>query len=273
MWKSRAPAKSPSLPAEAKASAGSIPRQPRYGGDAFGSAGKCSGRALSQSSTACDRRAQPFMGQLEESCASRTCFPQLRPLAMASEGQRSAWTRLGRSFIGVSMRSDGYPGPQPAHVQLFVSRSLDQLRLTSSVACGGDRGDVAAATVDADAVRIAIVADTEGAYIDAAATAERLAVTQQTVGLLDQSVRLVGGRVEAVRLKRLDLLRITALRDQRAALLPGPKLSARRRCSASPRSPAARRATCRRLPPRPVRRRASPSRFRATTGPRCWPAA
>lgn len=82
------------------------------------------------------------------------------------------------------------------------------------------RGDVAAAQADADAVRVAIVAATTRAYIDAASSAERLAVAQRIVTLLDQSARLTGRRVEAGRAAPLDTIRITTLRDQRAALVP-----------------------------------------------------
>ena len=48
------------------------------------------------------------------------------------------------------------------------------------------RGDVAAAQADADAVRVAIVAETARAYADAASAAERLAVAERIVALLDE---------------------------------------------------------------------------------------
>ena len=51
------------------------------------------------------------------------------------------------------------------------------------------RGDVGAAEADADAVRVAIVAETARAYADAASAAERLAVAQRIVELLDQSLQ------------------------------------------------------------------------------------
>lgn len=82
------------------------------------------------------------------------------------------------------------------------------------------RGDVGAAEADADAVRVAIVAATTRAYVDAAAAAERLAVAQRVVKLLDESARLTGKRVEAGRAAPLDTIRIATLRDQRAALVP-----------------------------------------------------
>ncbi|WP_156680538.1 efflux transporter outer membrane subunit [Sphingomonas profundi] len=82
------------------------------------------------------------------------------------------------------------------------------------------RGDVGAAAADADAVRVAIVAATTRAYVDAAAAAERLAVATRIVALLDRSATLTMKRVEAGRAAKLDAVRIAALRDQRAALVP-----------------------------------------------------
>jgi multidrug efflux system outer membrane protein len=82
------------------------------------------------------------------------------------------------------------------------------------------RGDVSAAAADADAVRVAIVAQTIRAYVDAAGAAERLAVAKRVVALLDRSVTLTGKRFDAGRAERLDVIRIQTLRDQRAALVP-----------------------------------------------------
>ncbi|TCP71328.1 TolC family protein [Sphingomonas sp. PP-CE-1G-424] len=82
------------------------------------------------------------------------------------------------------------------------------------------RGDVGAAQADADAVRVSIVAATTRAYVDAASSAERLAVARRIVDLLDKSNTLTGKRVDAGRAARLDQVRIAALRDQRAANIP-----------------------------------------------------
>ncbi|MBV9511894.1 MAG: efflux transporter outer membrane subunit, partial [Caulobacteraceae bacterium] len=79
------------------------------------------------------------------------------------------------------------------------------------------RGDAQAAAADADAVRVEVVADTVRAYADAGAAAQQVAVAEQTVSLLDKSVRVTADRVEAGRSEKLDLIRITALRDQRQA--------------------------------------------------------
>ncbi len=82
------------------------------------------------------------------------------------------------------------------------------------------KGDVNAAAGDADAVRVTVVADTVRAYVDATSSAERIAVAQQTVALLDNSIRITNARFEVGRSDRLDVIRVTALRDQQAALIP-----------------------------------------------------
>jgi NodT family efflux transporter outer membrane factor (OMF) lipoprotein len=104
-------------------------------------------------------------------------------------------------------------------VDLFgrVSRSIEAAR-----------GDVGAAAADADAVRIGIVAETARAYADAASAAERQAVAERVVQLLDRSVDLTAKRFEAGRVTRLDLARLQALRDQRRALVP-PLIAERQR--------------------------------------------
>jgi NodT family efflux transporter outer membrane factor (OMF) lipoprotein len=82
------------------------------------------------------------------------------------------------------------------------------------------RGDVGAAEGDADAVRVAIVSDTARAYADASSAAERLAVAEHIVELLDQSLRLTEKQVDIGQTTRLDTARIAALRNQRQAEIP-----------------------------------------------------
>ncbi|NUT00994.1 MAG: TolC family protein [Sphingomonas sp.] len=82
------------------------------------------------------------------------------------------------------------------------------------------KGDVGAAEADADAVRIAIVSDTARAYADASSAAERLAVAQHIVELLDESLKLTEKQVEIGQTTRLDTARIAALRNQRQAEIP-----------------------------------------------------
>ncbi|UVO50194.1 efflux transporter outer membrane subunit [Sphingomonas sp. SUN019] len=80
--------------------------------------------------------------------------------------------------------------------------------------------DVGAADADADAVRVSIVAETTRAYADAAAAAERLAVAQRIVELLDRSLKVTQRRVEVGMTTPLDSARIAALRNQRQADVP-----------------------------------------------------
>ena len=82
------------------------------------------------------------------------------------------------------------------------------------------RGEVGAAAADADAVRVAIVADTTRAYADAASAAERLAVAERIVALLDRSLRVTRRRAEVGLTTGLDTARIAALRNQRQAEVP-----------------------------------------------------
>ena len=82
------------------------------------------------------------------------------------------------------------------------------------------RGDVGAAEADADAVRVAIVSDTARAYADASSAAERLAVAQRIVELLDRSLALTEKQVEIGQTTRLDTARIAALLHQRQAEIP-----------------------------------------------------
>ena len=82
------------------------------------------------------------------------------------------------------------------------------------------RGDVAAAAADADAVRVAIVAETARAYADAASGAERMAVAERIVDLLDRSLALTERRHAVGLATGLDTARIAALRDQRRAEVP-----------------------------------------------------
>lgn len=82
------------------------------------------------------------------------------------------------------------------------------------------RGDLAAAEADADAVRVAIAAETARAYFDAASASERLAVAERIVALLDQSIKLTGRRQEVGLATRLDTARISTLRNQRQADVP-----------------------------------------------------
>ena len=104
-------------------------------------------------------------------------------------------------------------------VGLDVAYDIDLFGRTSR-GVEAARGDVAAAEADAEAVRVGIVAETARAYGDAASAAERLAVAQRIVALLDDSLKLTERRVEVGLTTRLDTARIAALRNQRAAQIP-----------------------------------------------------
>lgn len=82
------------------------------------------------------------------------------------------------------------------------------------------KGDVGAAAADSDAVRVAVVSDTVRAYADAVSSAERIAVAERIVTLLDQSLALTEQRRQVGLATGLDTARIATLRDQRRAEIP-----------------------------------------------------
>lgn len=82
------------------------------------------------------------------------------------------------------------------------------------------RGDLAAAQEDADAVRVTVVSDTVRAYVDASSAASQLAVAQRTVDLLDRAIRITNVRFERGLNEKLDVIRVTQLREQQAATIP-----------------------------------------------------
>ncbi|MBY8822361.1 efflux transporter outer membrane subunit [Sphingomonas colocasiae] len=102
-------------------------------------------------------------------------------------------------------------------VDLFgrVSRSIEAAR-----------GDAEAAEGARDAVRVAVAAETARAYADASAAAERLAVAEHTVALIDQTLNVTTKRFEAGRGTRLDVARVASLRYQHRP--PRPPLRAPR---------------------------------------------
>lgn len=82
------------------------------------------------------------------------------------------------------------------------------------------RADLAASMEDADAVRVTVVADIVRAYVDATSSAEQIAVAQDTVALLDKSERITNARFERGLNQKLDVIRVTQLREQQAAAIP-----------------------------------------------------
>lgn len=122
--------------------------------------------------------------------------------------------RLAGSPIPGEKRTDVQVG-----IGLDVAYEVDLFgRLSRRVEAA--RGDVGAADADADAVRVTIVSDTVQAYADAVSSAERIAVAERIVALLDQSLTLTEKRHQIGLANGLDTARIAALRDQRRADIP-----------------------------------------------------
>ncbi|WP_232495373.1 efflux transporter outer membrane subunit [Novosphingobium kaempferiae] len=88
------------------------------------------------------------------------------------------------------------------------------------------RADLAAAQEDADAVRVTVVADTVRAYVDATSANEQIDVAQRNVDLLARSERITNARFERGLNQKLDVIRVTQLREAQAATIP--TLQARR---------------------------------------------
>lgn len=82
------------------------------------------------------------------------------------------------------------------------------------------RADAEAVEALRRAVQVAVVADTVRAYADATASAERLEVAERSLALIDQTLRVTTRRFEAGLGTRLDVVRVTSLRDQQRAELP-----------------------------------------------------
>jgi len=115
------------------------------------------------------------------------------------------------------------PGEKRTDVQvdlgLDVAYEVDLFgRVSRSIEAA--RGDVGAASADADAVRVAVVSETAGAYADAVSSAERIAVAQHIVDLLGQSLALTERRHQVGLATALDTARIATLRDRRQAEIP-----------------------------------------------------
>jgi len=129
----------------------------------------------------------------------------------------SAGAQAGRSPEAIATGRDGTDLQLDAG--LNVAYELDLAgRIGRSVEAA--RGDTAAAAADVETVRVAVVADTTRAYADAAAAADRIAVAQRIVALLDRSLVLTERRHQVGLANGLDTARIAALRDQRRAEVP-----------------------------------------------------
>lgn len=103
--------------------------------------------------------------------------------------------------------------------QLAVAYELDLFgRVSRGVEAS--RADLAAAEEDADAVRVTVVADTVRAYVDATSAAEQVVVARRTVDLLARSERITNARFERGLNQKLDVIRVTQLKEQQAASIP-----------------------------------------------------
>ncbi|MBO9580132.1 MAG: efflux transporter outer membrane subunit [Sphingobium sp.] len=122
--------------------------------------------------------------------------------------------------VPVTQRAPGAPQEDwSVDAGLNVSYEVDLFgRVKRNVEAA--RGDWQAVEADADAVRIAVIADTTRAYADAASGAARLKVARHIVDLLDQLVDLTKRRHAAGFATQLDEARVLTLRDQRAADIP-----------------------------------------------------
>ncbi|NJC06369.1 NodT family efflux transporter outer membrane factor (OMF) lipoprotein [Sphingomonas kaistensis] len=129
----------------------------------------------------------------------------------------SAGAQVGRSPQAIASGQDGTDLQLDAGLSVAYEVDLAG-RIGRSIEAA--RGDAAAAAFEADAVRVLVVADTTRAYADAAAAAERIAVAQRIVGLLDRSLALTERRRVVGLATGLDTARIAALRDQRQAEVP-----------------------------------------------------
>jgi len=130
--------------------------------------------------------------------------------------------------VGGSAQYGRLPGPaipSEKRTDLQVDVGLDVAyeadlfgRVSRSIEAA--KGDVGAASADADAVRVGIVAETARAYADAVSSGERIAVAQRIVQLLDRSLALTEQRRQVGLATALDTARIATLRDQREAQVP-----------------------------------------------------
>lgn len=157
----------------------------------------------------------------------RVAVARLEKARAALSGARA--DRLPQSQIGAGATYGRVPATQRAPGAPVEDWSVDagisisyEVDLFGRVKRGVEaaRGDWQAAQADADAVRIAVIADTTRAYADAASGAAQLKVAQHIVGLLDQLADLTKRRHEAGFATQLDEARVATLRAQRAADIP-----------------------------------------------------
>ncbi|MEO6256985.1 MAG: TolC family protein [Sphingomicrobium sp.] len=150
-------------------------------------------------------------------------------LARARAGLREErGAREPQVGVGGSVQYGRLPGPAipgekrtdlQVDVGLDVAYEVDLFgRISRRIEAA--QGEVGAAAADTDAVRVAIVSETVRAYADAVSSAERIAVAERIVTLLNGSFDLTERRHQVGLANGLDTARIAALRDQRQADIP-----------------------------------------------------
>lgn len=117
----------------------------------------------------------------------------------------------------------GFTGEKRTDLQVGIGLSVAyEADLFGRISRGVEsaRGEAGAAAFDVDAVRVSIVSETATAYADAVSSAERIAVAEQIVQLLDRSLALTERRHKVGLANGLDTSRIAALLEQRRADVP-----------------------------------------------------
>jgi outer membrane protein, multidrug efflux system len=147
-----------------------------------------------------------------------------RAMLRESRAGRLPQSAVGASgSYGRSSASQTLPGGDRTgsafDVGLNISYEADLFgRVRRSVEAA--EADVEAADALRNSVRVAVAAETARAYADAASAAEQLAVAERTVGLIDRTLTVTTKRFEAGRGTRLDVARVSSLRDQQRATIP-----------------------------------------------------
>ncbi|MEO5774445.1 MAG: efflux transporter outer membrane subunit [Sphingomicrobium sp.] len=146
-----------------------------------------------------------------------------RAILREEAGAREPQVGLGAS--GQYGRVAGLPAGGEGRDALHVGAGVDVAyevdlfgRLSGRVEAA--RGELGASAADVAAVQVAVVADTMRAYADAASSAERIAVAERIVALLDRSLTLTQKRQSVGLANGLDVARMGTLRDQRRAEIP-----------------------------------------------------
>lgn len=148
-----------------------------------------------------------------------------RARALLREQRSAREPQVGVNAGGQYGRNPGptIPGERRNDIQVDLGLSVAyEADLFGRISRGIEsaRGEAGAAAFDVDAVRVSIVSETANAYADAVASAERIAVAQRIVELLDRSLALTERRHRVGLANGLDTARIAALLEQRRADVP-----------------------------------------------------